>query len=1297
MPTQTKFIAPSGGVNLDLSGIFADLDGGTSYGTATKFKVGSVDLTGYFHVSTGSDDKPNFNTGYKITVAGVATDLSAIFRRRGFVGISITDQPDNQLIVNGSNVSFSITATSNGGAFTGTYRWRKDGVNLNNGGKISGATSATLTITGATFDDNAGSYDCVLTSGGSSVTSDSALLQVKPYITSMATVPSPLTDDDGATPVAVQCYAKGSGTLYFSWFLNSVAVSGQQNQTVNLENGVGQQYVFTLTASTDGSYTCKVTSSLDATGVISDPLVATINAPTITAIEIDDSPVGATARYNDGDGFVLSVNVNNAGASPSYKWYRNSVQVATTATYTIFSLSSSNDGSYYCTVTNGGGFSQSTSVNIIRHYQSTITDQPDDTTVVANGSNDAEFSISANGVGDPIYQWQGFNGSSWVNLNNGDLSGKITIVSTIQTPNILKINNVETSDNGNKYRCIIKNLQADLVTYWTSNPSQEATLTVVTIPSIVTQPSSLLVNDVPNEQHALQVTAAGTQILYFQWFKNGSSLHQPRYGNLTPAPQPSTQDQYVFDPVNSSDIGNYFCRVTNAYGQADTSTVSVNIIAPVVSVSSQQVIYNHNNTVLLTSSLTQGTSVTYKWYKNDVEISGATNNFYSFSMNVTNTYGTYKVRATNKGGYSESSIVIYMNPYVSDQPDPQTGNVGGAATFSVVAQGSPTLSYAWYRSTNGGLTYSFIEGSALVSSFAETNLTAAYNGYMYKCRVSSNISGNPFVDSDPATLTVNYAPSNATITGNTNYYIAAAISFTASVTLGSPTSTTYTWQRSTNNGASWTQVAQTTTTSSSNQYNGPAATAAMIGDRYRCVINNSAGSVTTEEKIIYINATITQDPQPTTVNEGGSAVFSVVASGNPTITYDWYRAGVKVVPDSPSNAFLDANRQQANNGDQYYAVAKNTGGSDQSASATLTVAYAQEYYYKVISGVGQWYLGSGNISMDGGTLAGIKILMVNYTVNTYKWQKLINGTWTDQDAARNGNLIPSENGDQIVWNEGGNGINPNNAGSWRCIIANSLSGSPITSAQFNITVIQYTLTVVNGTGGGTKNPSAATFSITANAPSTGYSYANPIWSVSSGSASFANANAASTNCTIFQNSTVIANYVINQYTLTAVYGDVAGGTPSGDTSSRTANYGTTYSVTRRTYTGYTFTNWQVNSGSITYVNGTSSTSATINITIGAGNAEVEAVYSTNNYTLVAVFADIVGGTTPYGGNPDISGRTAPYETVYSATARTYSGYTFSHWQVNSGSVTYVNGTSSTSQTINIMIGAGNANIEAIYV
>ena len=49
----------------------------------------------------------------------------------------------NQTLCSGSSAVFTVTAT---GQPTLTYRWRKNGVNLTNGGTISGVTTDTLTI-----------------------------------------------------------------------------------------------------------------------------------------------------------------------------------------------------------------------------------------------------------------------------------------------------------------------------------------------------------------------------------------------------------------------------------------------------------------------------------------------------------------------------------------------------------------------------------------------------------------------------------------------------------------------------------------------------------------------------------------------------------------------------------------------------------------------------------------------------------------------------------------------------------------------------------------------------------------------------------------------------------------------------------------------------------------------------------------------------------------------------------------------------------------------------------------------
>ena len=81
---------------------------------------------------------------------------------------------DQTNIVPGSDVSFSVTAT---GTAPLSYQWQKDGVDLTDGGSITGATTATLTITGV-MESNEGGYRCVVTNTAGMVTSNTAILTV---------------------------------------------------------------------------------------------------------------------------------------------------------------------------------------------------------------------------------------------------------------------------------------------------------------------------------------------------------------------------------------------------------------------------------------------------------------------------------------------------------------------------------------------------------------------------------------------------------------------------------------------------------------------------------------------------------------------------------------------------------------------------------------------------------------------------------------------------------------------------------------------------------------------------------------------------------------------------------------------------------------------------------------------------------------------------------------------------------------------------------------------------------------
>lgn len=84
----------------------------------------------------------------------------------------ITSQPRSVVLLAGATAQFTVAAT---GLAPLTYQWRKNGAALTNGGKIAGATSTALTITGAQAADVAG-YSVVVTNSLGSATSGTASL-----------------------------------------------------------------------------------------------------------------------------------------------------------------------------------------------------------------------------------------------------------------------------------------------------------------------------------------------------------------------------------------------------------------------------------------------------------------------------------------------------------------------------------------------------------------------------------------------------------------------------------------------------------------------------------------------------------------------------------------------------------------------------------------------------------------------------------------------------------------------------------------------------------------------------------------------------------------------------------------------------------------------------------------------------------------------------------------------------------------------------------------------------------------
>ena len=132
---------------------------------------------------------------------------------------SITSQPLSQAATPGASANFTVTAT---GTLPFSYQWMKNSTNLSNSGNISGATSATLTISPVGNSDY-GDYSVAITNTGGGVTSSIAAL-------TMAFVPAsgPMTTVAVASGQGHGLALRSDGTVW-SWGLNSSGQLGVSN------------------------------------------------------------------------------------------------------------------------------------------------------------------------------------------------------------------------------------------------------------------------------------------------------------------------------------------------------------------------------------------------------------------------------------------------------------------------------------------------------------------------------------------------------------------------------------------------------------------------------------------------------------------------------------------------------------------------------------------------------------------------------------------------------------------------------------------------------------------------------------------------------------------------------------------------------------------------------------------------------------------------------------------------------------------------------------------------------------
>ncbi len=321
-------------------------------------------------------------------------------------------------------------------------------------------------------------------------------------------------------------------------------------------------------------------------------------------------------------------------------------------------------------------------------------------------------------------------------------------------------------------------------------------------------------------------------------------------------------------------------------------------------------------------------TLSYQWKKNGGAISGATNASYTIASPQVSDTGSYTVTITNSvGSTTSSAATLTVNaaptaPAITTQPTSQTVVAGTSVTLTVVASGTAPLSYQWSK---GGVALS----GATAASYTIAAVTTGDAG-SYTCVVTN---GAGSATSNAAILTVNAAtiapaittqPSSVTVTAG------ATATFTIVASGTGPLS--YQWLKS--------GVVVSGATAAS--YTIASAQTSNAGN-YTCVVTNSAGSATSNPVTLTVNAvtvapTIATQPTSAIVTAGGTATFTVVATGTAPLSYQWSKDGVAIAGATAAGYTISS--VQAGNAGSYWCVVSNSGGSVTSAGASLTVSSA---------------------------------------------------------------------------------------------------------------------------------------------------------------------------------------------------------------------------------------------------------------------------------------------------------------------------------------------------------------------
>jgi len=447
---------------------------------------------GYFYGTTIYGGNTNLNDGFgcgtifKVTTNGVLTTLFSFSETNGslpctaltlasdgnFYGMTegggpgnngmgygtvfclsfkpfIVVQPQSQTNYASCTATFTVMAVS---PVSLNYQWQKNGTNLSNNGKFSGATTNMLTVSNL-LDEDAAAYSVVVNDGKNSVTSSVANLTIIDSLF-IAVQPQSQTVSAGSNATFFVT-AYGAPPFIFQWYFNGTPVGSPTTGT-----NVSTYTATHVGANQMGNYNVKMVNGYGSL-ISSNATLTVSNLPPIFTTQ----PTSCT--NNVATAATFSVAATSVSAL-NYQWQQNGTNLVnggkfsgvTNSTLTITSVSSNEAAIYAVVVTNSAGGVTSSKATLTVIYPPVIKVQPLGQYLFLGSA--VLFNVAVSGTAPFNYQWRR-NGNNLLNATNA----------------IYAIQSIIAANAGN-YSVVVTNSAGSMT-------SSNAILTVIVPPSLALQ------------------------------------------------------------------------------------------------------------------------------------------------------------------------------------------------------------------------------------------------------------------------------------------------------------------------------------------------------------------------------------------------------------------------------------------------------------------------------------------------------------------------------------------------------------------------------------------------------------------------------------------------------------------------------------------------------------------------------------------------------------------------------------------------------------------------------------------